>query len=56
MNQAVVVHTFNHSTSVAEVGRSLSGSTGQTGLQMEFQGSQKYVRDPISKKQQKTNM
>ena len=48
----MVAHAFNHSTWEAEAGEFLS--SGQPGLQSEFQDSQGYTEKPCLKNQNKT--
>jgi hypothetical protein len=47
----MVVHAFNPSTWEAEAGRLLS--SGQPGIQSEFQNSQGYTEKPCLKKKKK---
>jgi hypothetical protein len=51
IQQGVVAHAFNPSTREAEAGGFLS--SGQTGLQSEFQDSQGYTEKPSQKNQKK---
>jgi len=49
---AVVAHTLNPSTWEAEARGSLRGG-GQPGLQRELEGSQDYIKSPVSEKGKK---